>query len=492
FLVAGQLEEQFFPPTDRDEFAIELRLPPQSSILETEAVAQRARDLLLSHPEINRVHWFVGSSAPKFFYNMLEGEEDTPSFAQAYVQMNGQTAPAALLNELQDELDRRLPEGQFIVRQLEQGPPFAAPVELRIFGPDPEVLFGLGETFRAELAKIEGVTHTRATLADGNPKLMFATDQVEVNRAGFDHRMVASRLESSLEGALGGSMVEGTEELPVRVRIANAQRGDLDRITSLELLSVDGQSWVPLRALGSMQVVPELADLPRRDGERVNTVQGYLRAGLLPSVILGRYKEVAESMALPTGYHIQFGGEAAERDQAVANLMASVGILLVMMIATLVLSFQSFRTAALIGFVAMLCVGLALGSIWLFGYPFGFMAIVGTMGLIGVAINDSIVVLAALRDDPQARVGDPDAVRRVVIRSTRHIVATTLTTIAGFIPLLMDGGTFWPPLAISIAGGVSGATILALYFVPAAWIFLRRRRAPAPAAERQLPLPVPV
>jgi multidrug efflux pump subunit AcrB len=109
--------------------------------------------------------------------------------------------------------------------------------------------------------------------------------------------------------------------------------------------------------------------------------------------------------------------------------------------------------------VSVLSVGLSLGALALFGYPFGFMGIVGTMGLIGVAINDSIVVLAALREHPKAREGDPAAVRNVVVRSTRHVLSTTLTTIAGFLPLLLGGGGFWPPLATSIAGGVSGAQL---------------------------------
>ena len=122
--------------------------------------------------------------------------------------------------------------------------------------------------------------------------------------------------------------------------------------------------------------------------------------------------------------------------------------------------------------VAVLAVGLAMLALWLFGYPFGFMGIVGAMGLVGVAINDSIVVLAGLRENAQACRGEPSVVVDVVSRSTRHIVSTTLTTIAGFLPLILSGGGFWPPVAISIAGGVLGATLLALYFVPSAFLLL--------------------
>jgi len=100
------------------------------------------------------------------------------------------------------------------------------------------------------------------------------------------------------------------------------------------------------------------------------------------------------------------------------------------------------------------------------------MAIVGTMGLVGVAINDSIVVVAAIREDAAARAGDREAIREVVVRSSRHVVATSLTTIAGFMPLIVAGGGFWPPLAVAVAGGVGGATVLALFSVPAAYLML--------------------
>jgi multidrug efflux pump subunit AcrB len=145
------------------------------------------------------------------------------------------------------------------------------------------------------------------------------------------------------------------------------------------------------------------------------------------------------------------------------------------MVAALVMSFRSFRLAGLVGIVALLAVGLGLGALWLFGFPFGFMAIIGTMGLVGVAINDTIVVLAAIRDDHAARNGDAKALIDVVNRSTRHVIATSLTTMAGFLPLILDGGQFWPPMAVTIAGGVGGATILALIFVPACYMLVMKR-----------------
>jgi multidrug efflux pump subunit AcrB len=174
------------------------------------------------------------------------------------------------------------------------------------------------------------------------------------------------------------------------------------------------------------------------------------------------------------------------------NLVLFLPILLLGMVAALVLSLGSFRQAGIMGVVAIGSIGMALLSLKLFGAVLGFMAIVGTMGLIGIALNDSIVVLSAFNEDPAASQGDPRAVQRVLVKATRHVLTTTATTIVGFVPLLIDNDPFWRPLAIAITGGISGASLLALYFVPAAYMLIKRGsrargdRPPTEASDHRL------
>ena len=104
----------------------------------------------------------------------------------------------------------------------------------------------------------------------------------------------------------------------------------------------------------------------------------------------------------------------------------------------------------------------------------GFMAIVGSMGLVGIAINDTVIVLSALNEDGRPQQGDRRAIAQVVNKATRHVITTTITTIAGFVPLIISGGLFWRPLAIAIAGGITGSSIMALYFVPAVYSLIYR------------------
>ena len=491
FVSATQLIEQFFPPTGRDMFQIELELANYASLPQTREAAERAREIMIADPQVRDVHWFMGKSAPSFYYNLMSDQEDASFYTQGIVQLESADDTVELIRRLQDQLDEVFPEARVLVRQLEQGPPFDAPIELRLYGPNVDRLVELGDEARSILSTVPEVVHTDADLTESLPKLKVNIDEEEARLAGLDHASIARQLDTTLEGAVGGSFLESTEELPIRVRMADSGRADLVQIASIDLLPVaidtnQHRRFIPVSALGQVELVPERAVIARRNGRRVNVVRGYITAGVLPGKVLADYREQLEagSLNLPADYEMEFGGEFAERNEAVGNLSASLGVLVVVMAATLVLSFGSFRLAAIIGIVAGMSGGLGLGSLWLFGYPFGFMAIIGTMGLIGIAINDSIVVLAALRGDELARTGDRNAIRDVVVRSSRHVLATTFTTIAGFLPLIIEGGGFWPPLAITIAGGVAGATLLALVFVPSSYMLISSARQTAAGTEQ--------
>ncbi|WP_017327564.1 efflux RND transporter permease subunit [Synechococcus sp. PCC 7336] len=466
FARAGTLSQQFFPPSDRNQFHIDFELPVQASLTETERQVQDVRNLIVQQPEIEKVTWLVGETFPTFYYNVVAQKESVSNFARGLVQLQPNLLPQPIVRRLQLQLDRQFPQAQVLVRQLEQGPPFESPLELRLYGPDLDRLRQLGNELRGVMAQVPQVVHTQSTLTEALPKLGLQLDETSARIAGLDRAAIARQLDANLEGAVGGSILESTEELPVRVRLKQGDRGNLNSLNSIELLSQE--EAIPLDALGRVELLPDIAEIDRRDGLRVNIVRGYLEAGVLPADALAQFEQAwqASGVTLPQGYSFEYGGEAEARGTAEGNLFSTVGILAVLMLATLVLSLGSFALAGSIAAIAIAAVGLALAALRLFNYPLGFMAILGALGLVGLAINDSIVVLAALRSDPEARRGDPKAMQRVVDRSTRHVLTTTLTTMAGFTPLLFDRAGFWPPLAVAIAGGLGGATLLALFFVP--------------------------
>ena len=491
FIGAKTLENQFFPLVSRDQFQIEVEFASSTAIGETKAKMLRARETILANPKVKDVHWFMGESAPKFYYNFTGNRENQSHYAQAMVQLNTDKEVATIVNQLQSELDTQLASARILVRQLQQGPPYDAPVEMRIFGSNLNELRRLGIEAREILTTVPDVIHVRDDLTEALPKLGLSVDEEQAKQAGLTNTAIAQQLESYLEGATGGSILEATENLPVRVRISNGDRANLSQIASLNL-SGNGENNGGFRstsALGEFNLVPQLANIARYNEQRVNTVQGYITAGVLPAVVLANFQDKlkAANFELPPGYRYEWGGEQEESSRARGDLAQYVPLLLVVMITALVLSLGSFRQAGIVGGVAIGCIGTALFSLKVAGSPLGFMAIVGTMGLVGIAINDTIVVLTALNENPQAREGNKQAVEDVVVKATRHVVTTTVTTIAGFIPLLISGGPFWRPLAIAIAGGISGSSILALYFVPAVYLMIKRSGKKTTKQRQKLP-----
>ncbi len=477
----GNLPKQFFPPVDRDQLQIELELPGLSSIDKTRNTAIEVRKLMLKHPEIEELQWFLGRSSPRYFYNITSGRQ-AANYAQGFLQLNS-IAKSELVNKLQAEVDTAFPEAQILIRKLEQGPPFDAPVEMRIYGPNLKGLQELGEQARSLLVQVPKVTHTRDTLSEIRPQLQLQVNEEEIRLAGLDRASLSQQLETSLEGNLGGSIIEDTEELPVRVRVSNAQRGDVSQIKSLDLQPTNSSlnqnrfsatDTIPLSALAEVELKPEFSVIRRRNGRRVNLIQGFIAAGVLPSEVLQGWQQRLNdsNFELPSGYWLEVAGESEQQGNSEANLFSTLPLVFLLAASILVLSLNSFRATAIIGGVAICAIGLGFFSIWLFGYPFGFMSLIGTFGLVGVAINDSVVVLAAILEDSEASIGNRRAMRQVVMGSTRHVVATTLTTMIGFVPLLVQGGSFWPPLAVAIAGGVGGSTLVALYLVPCCYLLL--------------------
>jgi multidrug efflux pump subunit AcrB len=216
--------------------------------------------------------------------------------------------------------------------------------------------------------------------------------------------------------------------------------------------------------------------IPRRNGQRVNTIEAYIVSGVLPAQVLGHVKDRVAQLPLPSGYRIEIGGESAKRNEAVGNLLSNVMLVVTLLLATVVLSFNSFRLTAIILLSAIQSAGLGLLAVFVFGYPFGFPVIIGLLGLMGLAINAAIVILAELEDVPSARLGDMDTIVATVSSCGRHISSTTITTVGGFIPLIIAGGGFWPPFAIAIAGGTLLTTLLSLVWVPTMYLLLMKTR----------------
>ena len=484
FLVFPTLTAQFFPGTDRDQMYLQVKLADGRSIYDTQALVQQLDTKLREHPLIRRVDWTLGESPPAFYYNMYRIKEGIPSWAEALVLTRDKRQTDDLIRRLQVELDREFPEARIVVRGIDQGPPVMAPLEVKVFGPNLEVLQALGEQFRQRLDSIPQVTHSSVDLIGGAPKLVFELEEAKLRLAQLQLTDAATALNDALLGRVGGEVLEGTERLPVRVRLAEQDWGTSERIADIRIprpaLSTQTPSTMlgglPLSAIGKPTLVPSQSPISRQDGQRLNKVSGYIKRGVLPEEALKLLREelVRNPITLPSGYSVQFGGDTDARAEVVDDLLAPLGLILSALLATLVMTFNSWRLTAISLVVCVCSLGLSLLSLAIFAYPFGIMAVIGVIGSIGVSINAAIIIMTALQENEGAAKGGLYAIRSVVMDSSRHIISTTVTTFGGFLPLILEGSQFWPPFAMAIAGGVLLSTIISFFAVPPLFLLATR------------------
>ena len=478
------LKAQFFPGADRNQFYVQVKLPDGSAIDETMRIALKADASIREEADVKSVDWVIGESAPAFYYNMIADQDNQPSFAEALVTTTSPQATEDILGRLQRVLDAEVQEARIIVRGLAQGPPVNAPVEIRIVGTELGTLRELGDSVRRLMIDVPDIVQARTQLTAGAPKVVVDLDEEKVRLAGLQLSDVARQLDASLEGSTGGSLIEGSEELPVRVRVGEMARRDFTSVRAIDVLAANAQAraqigaypGIPLTALGSLELRPAVSPIYRRNGERINTVQGFVHRQVLPEEALKKVRaKIEESgFTLPPGYRFEVGGDADARDDTLQNLISSLGIIVALSIATIVMTFGSYRLSVVAALVALLSMGLSLLALALFEYPFGIQAVIGVIGSIGVSINAAIIIMTALQEDPRALSGDVGRIRELVLAQSRHIVSTTLTTFGGFLPLILEGGGFWPPFALAIAGGVLLSTVVSFYFTPPAFALLAR------------------
>ena len=504
FLAFPTLTAQFFPGVDRDQFYLEIEMPPGTSLQETAATTRAMDAQLLAREGIDQVYWSVGKSGPAFYYNITGGRAQEPRFAIAMIKTDTAADAARLVPDLQRTLDAGFPQANIIVRGLVQGPPVDAPVEVRLVGPDLNVLRTYGDQARALMADLPIVTQVRTQVSGGAPQIRFNIDETAARLLGLNVTDIAAQLDSGMTGVTGGSLVEGTNQLPVRVRFDRSAYAEISALSDLPIVLPGAASLsasgvfpaVPLSELATPVLEPAESVVTRRNGERINTVQAFIVPDVLPEEALKAVLSAFDKagFALPTGYRIELGGDSDARSSTVGNLLASVGLIVTLTIATIALTFNSFRLTAISLVVCVLSAGLSMLALAVLQYPFGINAIIGVIGSIGVSINAAIIILTGLKADPDASAGDHDAMAKVVSRSSRHIISTTITTFGGFLPLILEGGGFWPPFAVAIAGGVVLSAVVSFYFTPPMFslIYRRRRAASEPVAATPVEVPVPL
>ena len=483
-LVAGSLamtpfmKKQFFPNADRPQVIVELYMPEGTDLERTSAVAADLERAIRSRQDALRIHRFTGFTGPSFYYN-LRREPEAPNRGRMVIETPTLEDTTAMVRWIREHARNEFPELQVTVGILGQGPPRPAPVEVRIYHANDEMRAQAVEQVFSALRSVEGTVDVRHNLDMGVPSVAIRVDDASAARFGLDRSDVAQGLYGQSFGVVAEQYRQEDDPIPLVLRSREGINLSLSRLESINLYNDQGNA-VPLSAISTVDNEWKPASIHQRNGVRVNTVWSNLLVGYSFSQALEGLDAALAKNPLPQGTRLEMGGDAEGSGDANSALMKTAPIGLMLLLLFLLLQFNSFRRVGIILLtVPLATVGVFPGLV-LSGSPFGFQSLLGVIALVGIVVNNAIVLLDVM--DRQLEKGDAirDAVRKAVEQRTRPILLTTGTTVAGLLPLAFSSSTLWPPMAWAIISGLLASTVLTLLVVPSVCIYVIKYRVADP------------
>ena len=472
FVSFGFLDTDFFPNQGKTMFKVEVELDANASINATNQRVSSIRDQVLLEDYVERDMWWIGRRLPRLLYNVIGGSSGEGSdnlatgvfFTSSYSDMDSSLANLAKRLE-KDHADVRVRVSKFT-----NGPPVEFPVTIAIFGDDNQILKSLGEELKSILAKSPQVSDVLADQSASITGLQINFDEVNLAFSSASSKEIIDEISSSTRGLYVGSMLDGNKEIPIRVKNKKREASEINQAAFLAINSAEGFNYV--ESFSDISYISDINQINRYQGSRNNAVKAAVYPGKLASTVLNDVADELKAFedTLPTGYSIRQFGDAEERAESFGQLFSTFFLFLGLIVATLVMILNSFRQASIILLVGTLCIGLGFLGMFVGFQNFGFIGLVGIVGLAGLAINDSIVVLSHLNEDAGVGQVSKDTLIETTVRSTRHILTTSLTTMGGLLPLLFD--KFFETLAWAMCFGVMGSALLALLLIPSMFCFL--------------------
>jgi len=421
----GWIPQQFFPSSDRPELLIDLRLPERASFAATLREAQRLEAALKGRPEIDHLVDFVGIGAPRF-YLPLDQQLANANFAQFVVTAKSIADRERLAHQLESLLPQQFSGLRTRVTRLENGPPVGFPVQFRVSGERIAAARAVAEQVAAVMRQDERVRNVQFDWDEpAERSVRFEVDQQRARDLGVSSQDISSFLAMTLSGYTVTQYRERDKLIDVDLRAPTSERVDPGSLLSLAIPTANGP--VPLGSLGHLRDELEYGVIWERDREPTIPVEANAKAQ--------------------------------------ASISAQMPLMAIAVFTLLMIQLQSFGRVMMVVLTAPLGLIGVVGALLLFHQPFGFVAMLGTIAMLGIIMRNSVILVDQIEQDIAAGRGRFDAIVGATVRRFRPITLTAAAAVLALIPLLRSN--FFGPMATALMGGITTATVLTLFYLPA-------------------------
>jgi multidrug efflux pump subunit AcrB len=470
----GFVGVSFFPKAEKPQLIVNIETAEGSNLERTDRAVRRVEEILVRFPEIRRTAVTVGRGGPQIHYN-VHSPQPSATFAQIYLELaDGKPRTLSrVVAGLRREFEG-FPDAAVEVKELEQGPDVEAPVAIKILGDDMDVLRRIGGDVE------EMIRETPGTVNVENPLKTERIDlQIRINRAKAGMLGVPLvEIDRTVRAAIAGLPImtyrdPRGKEYDIVIRLPfDGKPGieDLDRIT---VTSMTG-AQIPLGQVAGIEFRPSPQRIDHHNFERAVTVTADVDLGYSTDRVTRAVREKLDAYAWPRGVRFAVAGEAESREESFGGMGQAVVIALISIFAVLVLQFRSFLQPVIVFATIPLALIGSILALLVTGNTFSFTAFIGLTSLVGIVVNNAILLVDytnKLRGEGRT---PGEALREAGPVRFTPIILTTATTIGGLLPLTLRGGTLYAPMGWTLIGGLAVSTFLTLIVVPVLYVLLVR------------------
>ncbi|MBC7620072.1 MAG: efflux RND transporter permease subunit [Candidatus Saccharibacteria bacterium] len=475
----GQVQQQFFPDSSRPEVLVDIWFPEGTSFAANQAVTQRLEARLLQEDGVDTVSTWIGSGVPRF-YLPLDQVFPQSNVSQFIIVPKDLKIRESLRIKLPALLATDFPEIRGRVKLLPNGPPVPYPVQFRVVGPDPMVLRERADEVKQLMRASRNTRGVNDNWNESVKVLRLEVDQAKARALGVTSQSIAQASRVMLTGSTVGQYREGDKLIDIVLRQPVDERNAITDIGNAYLPTASGKS-IPLTQIAKPVFAWEPGVMWRENRDYAITVQSDIIEGLQGATVTKELMPQLKALEAKwdaaglQGYRIGVAGAVEESSKGSASIVAGVPVMLFLTFTLLMLQLHSFSRALLVFITGPLGIAGVAGALLVLGRPFGFVALLGVIALMGMIQRNSVILIDQIEQDRANGVPAWDAIVESAVRRLRPIVLTAAAAVLAMIPL--SRSVFWGPMAVAIMGGLLVATVLTLLALPAmhaAWFKVRR------------------
>lgn len=472
-LVIPTIDVQLFPPVEREQYVLNVTAKDGTTLEKTDTLCRQVSEILKMEESIDNFSYKIGDGYMKYYVTFFPNDLATN---KAQFLINGKRSEAI---NVEKKIIEAVAGIDTNIKYLDVNLPIDFPVQARVSGGDISVLRKVSEEVKAVAETVEGIKSVEINYGSDSYKLMINVNEEKASMAGLSNYDIASTIRMAVNGIEITDLKQediNKDSLPIIMKVSDNEKNSEDVLNRIFLTSQITGSNIPLSQIAQIDTDMSYSKIIRRNGQRTITVGAFVKEGYNTQNVMNDFKKALEDYTLPKGYTMEYGGESENSHDAFSSMGVPSIIAVILIYLILVLQFGDLTEPLIImGTIPLSFIGVFWG-LKLMNYPIGFMALLGAISLMGVVVNNGIVLL----DYIKLMMGEKDdliiAISVACKTRLRPIIIGMVTTVISLLPLMATGGDLWAPLATSIVFGMILSSVLTLILIPCAFLLMQRRK----------------